>query len=308
MSVSVLAISNANAKKIAKHGTSLNKVLLPDAKHYHTQAPDDLIPLFTEKAHTHLKHLIIEGGDGTVRTVLTALLNSYDKSQTLPAVSILPRGTTNQIARNLGVKKTSDLTSIFKGRYQVISMPMVKIKSKAINPQYGFLFSTGALPYVSRFAQDKINAKGIGGGTAVIGAVLKAISSDKADLMPPKKHRIKGKLDDHIILNHKGATLGIIMTTLPTLMLGLDPFWGTENAPLRLTWAEAESAKLGRNVAGIWAGRKQNRSADGYHSHNVHKLTLRTKAPATIDGDFLNISDQKLRISTSRPISFWGPK
>ena len=53
MSVSVLAISNANAKKIAKHGTSLNKVLLPDAKHYHTQAPDDLIPLFTEKAHTH---------------------------------------------------------------------------------------------------------------------------------------------------------------------------------------------------------------------------------------------------------------
>ena len=91
-------------------------------------------------------------------------------------------------------------------------------------------------------------------------------------------------------------------------MLGLDPFWGTENAPLRLTWAEAESAKLGRNVAGIWAGRKQNRSADGYHSHNVHKLTLRTKAPATIDGDFLNISDQKLRISTSRPISFWVPK
>jgi len=308
--VSVLAISNANAKKVAKRGSSLTEGLLPDKTvHHHTTSPDDLYPLFKQAAHAHLEHLVIEGGDGTVRTILTALLRSYDKTQELPAISIVPRGTTNQIARNLGVKKPSDLTAIFDGRYQPISIPMVKIKSKALDlPQYGFLFSTGALPHVSRFAQDKINAKGVGGGTAVVGAVLKAVTSDKAALMPPAKHRLKGKFDNHLIFDHKGATLGTIMTTLPTLMLGLDPFWGTEDAPLRVTWADAESAKLGRTVAGLWAGRKQSRTMDGYHSHNLNKLTLRTKAPATLDGDFIDIAGQKLKISASRPVTFWTAK
>jgi len=47
---------------------------------------------------------------------------------------------------------------------------------------------------------------------------------------------------------------------------------------------------------------------DGYHSHNVDQLTLRTKAPATLDGDFLDIAGQKLKISTSRPVKFWIAK
>jgi len=307
--VSVLAISNAHAKKVAKRGSLLNAALLPaSAHHHHTQSQADLAPLFSRAENTDLRHLVIEGGDGTVRTVLTALLNNYKKTHPLPAISILPRGTTNQIARNLGVKKPADLTPIFDGSYKSISTPMVKIKSKELAPQYGFLFSTGALPHVSRFTQDKINAKGVGGGTAVVGAVLKAVTSDKTSLMPPSKHRLKAKTQSGLILNHKGKALGTIMTTLPTLMMGLDPFWGTEDAPLRLTWAEAQSAKLGRNVAGIWAGRKHNRSEDGYHSHNVDKITLRTKAPATLDGDFLDIKGQKLRISASRPVTFWTAK
>jgi len=309
MSVSILAISNASARKVAKSGTTLNGNLLPKgSRHHFTNSPDDLIPLFKEVKKTHLRHLVIEGGDGTVRTILTAMLNCYPKIQKLPAVSIVPRGTTNQIARNLGVKKPANLKAIFQGSYKSISTPLVKIKSKAFETRYGFLFSTGALPYVSRFAQDKINAKGVGGGTAVVGAVLKAVTSDKSDLMPPAKHRLKGKSENHLIINHKGVALGTIMTTLPTLMLGLDPFWGTEDAPLRLTWAEAQSAKLGRNVAGIWAGRKQNRSQDGYHSHNIDRLNLRTKAPATLDGDFLDIAGHKLRISASRPVTFWTAK
>ena len=308
--MSVLAISNANAKKVAKGGSLLNSTLLPEtAIHHHTETPSDLLPVFKQASDTNIKHLVIEGGDGTVRTVLSTLLNNHNENRTLPTISILPRGTTNQIARNLGVKKPADLTAIFKGKFREISMPLIEIRSKDFDPRYGFLFSTGALPHVSRFAQDKLNAKGVGGGTAVVGAVVKAVTSNKASLMPPAKHRLKGKSgNSNMVFNHKGPALGTIMTTLPTLMMGLDPFWGQEEAPLRVTWAEADSAKLGRTVAGLWAGRKINRSIDGYHSHNIDQLSLRTKAPATLDGDFLDISGQKLKISASRPLTFWLSK
>ena len=308
--MSVVAITNANAKKVAKNGSSLTPNLLPeDALHFNTKSPDDLRPLFTQAAETGLDHLVIEGGDGTVRTIISTLLNTYNEDQALPAISILPRGTTNQIARNLGVKKPADLTAIFNGKFRTITMPLVEIKSKNLETNYGFLFSTGALPHVSRFAQDKINANGVGGGSAVVGAVLKAVTSDRNALMPPVKHNIKGILGHgETILDHEGLALGTVMTTLPTLMMGLDPFWGEEDAPLRVTWVEAESLKLGRTIAGVWAGRKQNRSVDGYHSHNVDSLSLLTEAPATLDGDFIDIAGHELKISASRPVTFWMPQ
>lgn len=307
----VLAISNAKARTVSKQGSNVNlNALPPGSIHHISEDKSDLPPLLKQAANDGVKHVLIEGGDGTVRTVMTALLNTYGDDIDLPAVSILPSGTTNQIARNLGLKKFTDLKAIAAGKVNSVQMPLVKIRFKdqpagITNPLYGFLFSTGALPYVSRFAQDKLNSKGVGGGTAVVGAVLKAVTGDKAQLMPPSKHKMRGRNGDRTIVKEKGIALGTVMTTLPTLMLGLDPFWGKEDAPLRLTWAEANSQKLGRNVASLWLGRKQDRTNDGFYSHNIERLNLRTKAPATLDGDFLDISRQKLRISASRPVTFW---
>ncbi len=309
--MSVLAISNAKARAVSKQGSRIDLAALPEGSHHHiSKDKADLPILLSEASHQQITHLVIEGGDGTVRSVMTALLNSYKNDQPLPAISILPSGTTNQIARNLGLKSLSDLKLIGQGHIKTTTTPLVRILIKdevagSDNPLFGFLFSTGALPHVSRFAQEKLNGNGVGGGTAVVGAVLKAVTGNKDELMPPSKHKMCARLNDAIIFKHKGIALGSIMTTLPTLMMGLDPFWGTETGPLRLTWAEAESQKLGRTVAGLWVGRKQNRSGDGFHSHNIDHLKIRTKAPATLDGDFLDIQNKRLRISASRPVTFW---
>ncbi len=309
--MSVLAISNAKARSVAKQGSALSLNKLPaGGEHFISQDRSDLLPLLNKARVEKREHILIEGGDGTVRTVMTALLNSYGDDEPLPAISILPSGTTNQIARNIGLKDFSDLKDIQKGHVRSHITSLVKIdrinqEAGPSNPVYGFLFSTGALPHVSRFAQDKLNGNGVGGGTAVVGAVIKAVTGDKARLMPPTKHKMKAKLGGETLFKHKGTALGTIMTTLPSLMLGLDPFWGEEDAPLRMTWADGDSRKLGRNVAGLWMGRKQDRAQDGYYSHNIDRLTLKTKAPATLDGDFLELSGQKLRISASRPVTFW---
>ena len=307
----ILAISNAHARAVSKTGSRIKLSQLPaGSRHHISKSKSDLSELFKKTSQDETDHILIEGGDGTVRTVMTILLNSYTANQPLPTISILPSGTTNQIARNLGLKSISDLDKIIEKKIKRTVTPLVEIfvkgeSSDEKNPLYGFLFSTGALPHVSRFAQDKLNSNGVGGGTAVVGAVLRAVTGDKDTLMPPEKHKMCGRLSNDIVFKHKGIALGTIMTTLPTLMLGLDPFWGQEDAPLRLTWAEANSRKLGRNVAGLWAGRKKDRTNDGFYSHNIDHLKIRTKAPATLDGDFIDVYNKRLRISASRPVTFW---
>ena len=303
----VLAISNAKARAIAKKGPQIKTTHLPNgAVHHITHNHEDLTAILRKAAEKQkLKHLIIEGGDGTVRTVMTALMSSYDQAHTLPAISILPGGTTNQIARNIGVKKITDLKRISQGHRKIIETPLVQIKIPDQKNRFGFLFSTGALPYVSKFAQTKLNEKGVGGGSAVLGAVLKAVCSDREALMPPQQHSMRAKIGDTKITSHEGKILGTVMTTLPYLMMGLDPFWGTEDAALRLTWAEAESQKLARTIASLWIGRKQDRSAAGYHSHNVDQITIKTKAPTVLDGDFIDLEDISFTVTTSRPVTFW---
>lgn len=306
----VLAISNARARAVSQKGPTIDVAALPAGSQHHiSQSHSDLFPLLKQAADDNIHYVLIEGGDGTVRSVMTALLNAYDDNQPLPNVSILPCGTTNQIARNLGLKNFKDMKTILSGRLSEIEVPLVQIekrKSSLRNERlFGFLFSSGALPHVSKFAQEKLNKKGVGGGTAVVGAVFKAVTGNRSDLMPPSKHKMRGRIQDQTVLKHKGKALGTVITTLPTLMLGLDPFWGEESAPLRLTWAEADSQKLGRNVASLWMGRKHSREHDGFHSHNVDRLNLRTKAPIVLDGDFLDLQGEKLKLSASRTVRFW---
>ncbi|RKQ71556.1 diacylglycerol kinase-like protein [Litorimonas taeanensis] len=310
----VLAISNAKARSVSQKGSKIQLSALPrGSKHHISRDKSDLGKLLEQAKNDKIAHILIEGGDGTVRMVMTALLNSYEDTSPLPAVSILPSGTTNQIARNVGLKNFSDMRTIVKGDVSETSVPLVKIEivgagKESAPPYFGFLFSTGALPHVSKFAQEKFNKNGVGGGTAVVGAFLKVMTGNKETLMPPEKHKMRARIGEQTIFKHKGKALGTMMTTLPTLMMGLDPFWGHEAAPLRLTWAEADSRHLGRNVAGLWMGRKQDRGQDGFHSHNIDRLVLRTLAPAVLDGDFIDISGAKIRVSASRPVRFWQSK
>jgi len=101
--MAVLAISNAHARAVSKQGSRIALSQLPAGSQHHiSRNKSDLVALLKKASHNDINHILIEGGDGTVRTVMTALLNSYDAKQPLPAISILPSGTTNQIARNVG--------------------------------------------------------------------------------------------------------------------------------------------------------------------------------------------------------------
>ena len=165
---------------------------------------------------------------------------------------------TNQVAKNIGLKAatTKSVNSALGSQLNAIKIPLLNIIDSD-GPNYsGFVFSTGVIPQITRYTTSQLHRKGIGGSTAVIGGILKGIRGDDASLMQTTSIEI----DDL----HSGPHLGTIVTTLPSLIMGLDPFWGKGDAPLRITWVDETYRALGRNILALWTGSKsKDRSADG---------------------------------------------
>jgi len=87
--------------------------------------------------------------------------------------------------------------------------------------------------------------------------------------------------------------------------MGLDPFWGDGDGPLRVTWIDGTYRGLGRNIMGVWAGAKsKDRSADGFYSKRVEILIYTYEGDIVLDGEFLSISSGKFTVRPTRPVTF----
>jgi len=187
--------------------------------------------------------------------------------------------------------------SALSAKLSVAKIPLLNIIDFEGAQYSGFLFSTGAIPQITRYTTSQLHRKGIGGSAAVVGGILKGIRGDDASLMQTTHVEIEGI--------YSGSHLGTIVTTLPSLMMGLDPFWGTGDGPLRVTWADETYRALGRNILAVWAGSKtKDRSADGLHSRRVDSLSYEYNGDIVLDGEFLSIPSGKFTVRPTRPVTF----
>lgn len=295
-----LFIVNQLSERVSRKGSVLAPLAEESGTAYFSLDPFDALPsAVTNAAKNKIDHVIIEGGDGTVQGVISAFLYQADKFDTFPAFSIVPGGMTNQISKNIGLKSAKDKTvrTALASDLESIDMPMLNIIDSD-GPSYaGFLFSTGAIPQITRYTTGELHRKGIGGSTAVLGGILKGIRGDDAALMQVTPIEIDGL--------HSGQHLGSVVTTLPSLIMGLDPFWGTGDAPIRITWVDSTYRGLGRNLVQLWAGLKsKDRSPDGLYSKRVESLTYQYDGEIVLDGEFLSIPSGKFTVRPTRPVTF----
>lgn len=296
-------VFNAASAKVAKKGALLPKI----AEQHNAVLRDigdfsDVDALVQEALTAKAKHIVIEGGDGTVQGVLTEFLR-HEKARNLPIFTLVPGGNTNQVARNVGLSAASpQAVAKAVGDDKTISQaPLLRIKDKAQRKYYGFLFSSGALPQVTDYTKDKLHDRGIGGSMAVIGGILKGATGTSGITTPTK---IKLDINAGGAQRLSGPHLGTIVTTLPGLMLKLDPFWGEGDRPLRVTYVAGEYQKLVRNVASLWLGKKnKDRSQDGMYSWTADSLKYRYKGPCVLDGELLDLT-KGFKIRATKPIRF----
>ncbi len=236
--------------------------------------------------------LVVNGGDGTVHHVLTELLAPEVRGW-LPLIAPLRGGRTNMTAMDFGAHRNplkglaQMIADVKAGRLEerVVERPVIRLDlGDGTPPQYGFFFGVGML---YRAVQLPPNYPGpiqnlIGIFMLLGSLVARAAVGRSSGILTPDKMQI--------VLNEapiRPDEFKLVMaTTLERLFFGINPFWGTEDAPLKVT-SLAAGAPMLKNSAGILRGKPPAAATPeaGFHSHNVEAAAFRLDCGVMLDGE-----------------------
>ncbi|GLQ19410.1 diacylglycerol kinase family protein [Algimonas porphyrae] len=290
---------NPHSERVGKKGSRIATYATEHDARVFDLALFETLPSQVEAALETSDLIVIEGGDGTVQSVMSEVMRQSGEDRALPDFAIASGGMTNQIAKIIGMKRVgrSGLKSIHQDP-NALETRLLKLSCDGAPDQYGFLFSTGALPMVTDYAKNELHTRGIGGSAAVVGGLVKAVTAERDSVMRETDCtlRINGE-------TLAGRHLGTVATTLPSITMGLDPFWGDEVGDLRLTYVQGGCSKLYRHIAEIWVGFKdKDRRPDGFHSWNAQDAEFDYSGPVMLDGEPIHVPSNQFRLSASRPI------
>ena len=287
-----LLLTNPRASRVAKRGSRLRA--LADR----TGADYALIEgeLFDVSGYDRI---FIEGGDGTLQRTLSQLLSRGR----VPDIVLVSGGTTNQAASVLAPNETglTALEPLLSGRGTQTQVPLLEVETEG-STAYGFLLSTGAIPQVTQRVTNPDGGQS-SSGLALVGKAIVSATRPGSQWIEPSELRVQASCDDeHVVLD--GPHLGTVMTTLPSLYHGLDPFWGEGSGALRLTYTASGAQGLLPTILGLWAGRnnEERLRSRGYQSLRAHSVTLDLSSPAILDGEVVEAT--RLKVRASEPVTF----
>ncbi|MEM7730061.1 MAG: diacylglycerol kinase family protein [Pseudomonadota bacterium] len=291
---------NPHSERVGKKGSRLATYADDHGARVFDLALFETLPSQVEAALQTSDLFVIEGGDGTVQCVMSEVMRQVGDEAPVPDFAIASGGMTNQIAKIIGMKRVgkSGLKTIHDDP-KALQTRMIRLSCEGAQDQYGFLFSTGALPMVTDYAKNELHSRGIGGSAAVVGGLVKAVTAERDTVMPETDCtlRINGE-------TLAGPHLGTVATTLPSITMGLDPFWGDEDGELRLTYVAGGFTNLYRHLAELWVGFKgKDRRPDGFHSWNSHAAGFDYAGPVMLDGEPLSLPGTQFQLTASRPIT-----
>jgi len=255
--------------------------------------------------------LVISGGDGTVRDVLSALAASDFSSP--PDLAILSAGNTNLAGRVLGSPGHGShaletlIDAIANGHERRRTCPVLKISwigEPARPPVYGFLFGAAAFTEAKRIAAETVQRRGIHEGLAVavtlMATIVKALFDRRSTLSDGTRMAVS--VDD--APSGDAPRFLILATTLDRLMLGLWPFWGQGSGGIRWLDIDAPAPWLGAALAAVLLQRPRRWMArKGYRSGRADSLRIRMEQPFILDGEAFDAGADGILLSASRSVT-----
>ncbi|MGI4746269.1 MAG: diacylglycerol/lipid kinase family protein [Janthinobacterium lividum] len=249
--------------------------------------------------------VVVNGGDGTLRDVMSALPTAYPDM--LPELAILRAGNTNLAARMLEINGSGPqaldrlIAAVRTGRVRRQACAFLEVAwiGQPSRPRLrGFFLGAAAFADAKRLADEQIHRRGVHQGAAVGLTLATTILHVLTGRGPVHRGTpISTAIDDSPARD--GHRFLLLVTTLDRLMLGLWPFWGAGSGhinwleidapprflPLALPaivvrrlrdWMPGPISRIVSRIASRW----------GYRSGRAARLAVRLERPFVLDGEF----------------------
>lgn len=274
--------------------------------------------------------LIVNGGDGTVAVVVSCLRQPGAFLQE-PRLALLRGGTTNLIARNVGLRDWPEralrqlITAIAIGQEGELLQraPFAVHGTSASVPPMGFLFAGGALPAIFHRARHDYGTRGAGERrgefrTLFQTAVHLLSGNLRTDArMAPRflewtmhsPHQTNGPAGSPSAqpgaTREREETVFYLISSLDRLVLGLN---SARPAPsLRFLALRFPYRGILASLARLLGRRPWDRLDKNFIFREGTTLALEFTGEAQLDGEALPITTQpaKLELTLAAPLTFW---
>jgi len=283
-----------------------------------TEALAETLRMFAAEG---VRHLMVDGGDGTLRDVLGALPAAYGKQW--PTIALCASGNTNLAAADVGSFKRGP--EAIARWYDTLSgkAPCRRSGRHAIEvrwpdgsrpPVFGFFVGCANYARGVQMATGTVKQKGFLHGWAVSATIAGAawqVLTGASDSDWQQGSALALAINGGEAI--EGNRFVLLSTSLHRLFgLGLWPFWSDAAAEGALHWLDirAPAPQFGRALPAILRGKpKPWMLADGhYRSGRAMRLQLTMAEPLIIDGEpFGPDSNGQLDIHTGPEVQFHAP-
>lgn len=263
---------------------------------------DDALATF---ARTGINALVIDGGDGTVRDVLTAAAHHF--RGVFPKVAVLPSGKTNALATDLrlpqGWTEQAAIEALRAGRTEERGPLEIWRPGMAVAEQRGFIFGAGAFVRATALAQDthRLGAfNGLAVGLSVAGAVAQTLFGRSDNVW---RRGTPMRIAPANAQATSGAKYIFFGSTLTRLPLDLRPF-GRPRPGMKALCIDAPPAGLARALPAVLAGYDLP-AGGGYRRDDSDSMALTVGSDIVLDGETFAGGEMTLRHGA--PIRFAVP-
>lgn len=256
------------------------------------------LPFYLEQfAKAEVTDLFISSGDGTIHAIQT-LLAEQSFFPHPPRLGLLPHGTTNMTAADLGFRSRSIRRQAdFMQRLEptvVKRRPTLRVANpRDGKPRHGMFLGTGAVSEATALCQRVFNARGVKGSWATFATLASTtarIAFTKAD--PHDETRLDRpyplQVENDGFVYATGNQLMLLATTLEKLILGTKPFWGGGMGPIRASIFPYPVPNLLRWLPLVMYGGENRPTPPGAISFSGERFQISSQSNYVIDGEFFD--------------------